>query len=181
LFFDAQAEHKANYIDDENEFDPNDNSRVGVYDFSKVGRKRFLPEAKETHEEEKAERHMMNSASVSQLTNKEIASWMNLEQINIFEPFSEKDWEKIGKVLCEMDSYVYFQILPEGEKNYRSLTDGIINVIPRKFLLLEHNNHGIKNHNPSEDETLPFESIINRYIEAQSNKHQRDHLIGNSL
>jgi hypothetical protein len=178
LFFDAQADHKANYIDDEVEFDQNESNRVGLYDYSKVGRKRFLPEVRDSHEEEKNEKHMMNSASASQLSNKEVVSWMNLEHINVFEPFSERDWEKIARVLSEMDSYVYFQILPEGQKNYRGLSDAIVNVIPRKFLLLEHKNHGIKSKNPSEDETLPFEGIIQRYIEAQNSKNQKDHLIG---
>lgn len=123
----------------------------------------------------------MGSASVSQLTNKENLSWMNLEQINIFEPYSEKDWDKVARVLTELDSYVFFQILPEGQKHYRSLTDGIINAVPRKFLLLEHKNHGIKNKTPSDDETLPFENIIFRYIQAQSGSKNKDHLIGNEI
>jgi hypothetical protein len=94
------------------------------------------------------------------------SSLLNSQYLQLFEPFSECDWHKIGYTLKKMDCFIAAQFLPEGKRSYRHLSEGILNILPRKFLALEPKNRGILNQKDEVKETLPFEVIIQKSIDA---------------
>jgi len=73
--------------------------------------------------------------------------------------------------VSETDSYAILQYLPENQKNYLKMSNGIVNILPRKFLLKEYKNHGVLNLNEAEIENLPFEDLKNRTMEKHTKQH----------
>lgn len=133
--------------------------KIAVFDYSRYGRK------------DNGKNYLENvSLTKSKLKNDEGKSFVNKEEISIFEPLSTQDWAKAYKVVKDTDSIAYIQYLPPGKKNYRHLSNGVISVVPRQFLLKEHQNFGINCSNLDQEEKLPFEKAIEKAAEVQSSK-----------
>jgi len=110
----------------------------------------------------------------SKLKTEDSKSFMNKEDKSIFEPLSIQDWTKVHKVVSNTDSYAFIQLLPAGKKNYRQLSNGVVSIVPRQFLLKEYQNLGITNIKADSNDKLPFEKILEKVIEPQGKMVQFD-------
>jgi hypothetical protein len=79
--------------------------------------------------------------------------------LNIYEPLSPQDWEKIQKVVTKSDSIVFIQILPHEQKSPFRLSNHIVNVIPKKYLVNARLNQGF-NFEMNDCASLPFLKYI---------------------
>jgi len=183
LFYNGWNEFKTTFASQETEEDQAEitaQDNIGLFDFSLHGRKRIgdkenkEKENQQEGEEEGRGSYQPTSRSEEEEIDRSIdpsaGSYLNNQTLNIYEPLSEQDWDKVAHVIEELECYVTLQILPEGQKHYRYLSEGVLTVLPRKFLLLEHKNHGILNQHVEPSEFIPFEGILERALESlQSN------------
>ena len=106
------------------------------------------------------------------LRNEDTKSYLNKEDASIYEPFSALDWVKVHKAVKDTDSIAFFQLLPPGKKNYRPCSNGVVSLIPRQFLLKEHQNFGLLYKNLDQEEKLPIEKAIDKAAESFLGKGQ---------
>lgn len=135
--------------------------KVALYDYSLHGRK----DTGKDYTEKSAKNRLKNESS---------KSFLNKKEISIYEPLSCLDWTYIYKIVKETDSVAFLQLLPHGKKNYRHLSNGIVSIILRQFLLKEHQNLGIQHPNADQETKLPFEKIIEKGVEVYSESQPED-------
>lgn len=79
--------------------------------------------------------------------------------LNIYEPLSPQDWEKIQKVVTKIDAIVFIQILPHEQKSPFRLSNHIVNIIQKKYLVNARLNEGFE-FELNEYANLPFLNYI---------------------
>ena len=142
---------------------------IGTLDYSLLPRKRIDHKA-------------MKLDAITELKNDPLQtiqqrnpSFLNKEKYDIFEPFSSNDWHKLLYVVLDTDSYGFLQFLPKDKVNHMKMTNGIINIIPREYLLKEYKNFGILNLKETPIDTLPIEFFIQRTFEKNIVVHKEQH------
>ncbi len=134
--------------------------QIALIDYSLVERKETT--SKPVSDNPSNLRNKLKVEDTKQLINK--------AEINLQDPLTGQDWLKTYKVVSDTDSIAFLQFLPVGQKNFRPLANGVINIVPRKFLLQEHKNFGINPQTNVQDEALPFEKAFAKGIEDNSKK-----------
>lgn len=133
--------------------------QIGLIDYSLVERKENAKPAGENP-----------SVLRSKLKGEDPKNLINKAEISLYDPLTGQDWLKTYKVVSDTDSIAFLQLLPVGQRNFRSLANGVINIVPRKFLLQEYKNLGINPQTIVQDEALPFEKAFTKAIEDNSKK-----------
>jgi len=136
-----------------------DGPQIGLIDYSLVERKENSKPVGENP-----------SVLRSKLKAEDSKTLINKAEISLYDPLTGQDWLKAYKVVSETDSIAFLQLLPVGQRNFRALANGVINIVPRKFLLQEYKNFGISPQSNVQDQALPFEKAFSKAIEDNSKK-----------